>query len=106
MWVDELLSILWASRTTSKTAMGESPFSLAFETKVVLPPKVVFLTPRIENFEKGTSKKASTQLRSHGRVKSRRTPSGPGLQKNCCKTLQLKGVPMTDQAGRLGPMKG
>ncbi|RWW07901.1 hypothetical protein GW17_00028692 [Ensete ventricosum] len=38
------------STATTKTSPGESPYSLAFGTKVVLPPEVVFLTLRIENF--------------------------------------------------------
>ena len=54
-WVDELPSILWASRTTPKITTGESPFSLAFGTEAVLPPEVVFLTLRIENFKESTS---------------------------------------------------
>ncbi|RRT44162.1 hypothetical protein B296_00054315 [Ensete ventricosum] len=30
--------------------MGDSPYNLAFGTKTILPPKVVFPTLRIENF--------------------------------------------------------
>ncbi|XP_065017258.1 uncharacterized protein LOC135643821 [Musa acuminata AAA Group] len=50
-WVDELPSILWSLRTTPKTAIGESPHSLAFRTEAVLPPEVVFPNPRMENYE-------------------------------------------------------
>ncbi|RWW84290.1 hypothetical protein BHE74_00007114 [Ensete ventricosum] len=32
------------------TPTGESPYSLAFGTKVVLPPEVVFPTLRVKNF--------------------------------------------------------
>lgn len=41
----------------TKNHTRESSFSLAFGTEAVLPPEVVFLTPRIENFEEGTSDK-------------------------------------------------
>ncbi|RZS21083.1 hypothetical protein BHM03_00053672, partial [Ensete ventricosum] len=49
-WVEELPSVLWALQTTSKTPTGESPYSLAFGTEIVLPPEVIFPTLRIENF--------------------------------------------------------
>ena len=55
-WVDELPSILWASRTTPKTATGESPISLEFGSEAVLPPKVLFSTPQVENFDDVTSR--------------------------------------------------
>ncbi|RZS10169.1 hypothetical protein BHM03_00041340, partial [Ensete ventricosum] len=47
-WVEDIPSILWASRTTPKTPTGESPYSLAFGTEVVLPPEVVFPTLRVQ----------------------------------------------------------
>lgn len=56
MWVNKLLNILWASQITPKTTMGESPFSLVFGTKAMLPPEVVFPTPQIKNFKEGASK--------------------------------------------------
>lgn len=44
IWVNELPNILWASQTTPKTASEEFSYSLAFGTKVVLPPEIVFPT--------------------------------------------------------------
>ncbi|XP_009387549.2 uncharacterized protein LOC103974438 [Musa acuminata AAA Group] len=55
VWVDELPSILWSLQTTPKTTTGESPYSLAFGTEAILPPKVVFPTPRTENYEERTT---------------------------------------------------
>ncbi|XP_064997175.1 uncharacterized protein LOC135632497 [Musa acuminata AAA Group] len=54
-WVDELLSVLWAMRTSPKTASGESPFSLTFRTEAVLPPEMLFPTLRTSNYEQGDS---------------------------------------------------
>ncbi|RWW19930.1 hypothetical protein BHE74_00006073 [Ensete ventricosum] len=54
-WVDEIPSILWASRTTLKTPTGESPFILAFGTEAVLPPEVVYPTFRVESYEESSS---------------------------------------------------
>lgn len=42
---------------THKTELGESSFNLAFSTKNVLPPKIIFPTYRVENFDKKIFKK-------------------------------------------------
>ncbi|XP_065012776.1 uncharacterized protein LOC135641343 [Musa acuminata AAA Group] len=54
-WVDELPSILWAMQTIPKTTSGESPFNLAFGTKAVLLPEMLFPTMRTSNYEQGDS---------------------------------------------------
>ena len=35
-WSDELPRVLWAYRTTVRTSIGETPFKMAFGTKVVI----------------------------------------------------------------------
>ena len=55
-WVEELPSVLWAMQTTPKIALGESPFRLAYGTKVVLPPEMVFPTLRTSSYEQRASK--------------------------------------------------
>lgn len=40
VWPAELLGVLWAYRTTVRTPTGETPFKLAFRTKVVIPMEV------------------------------------------------------------------
>ena len=37
LWADELPGVLWAYRTTTKTSTSETPFSLAYGTKAVIP---------------------------------------------------------------------
>ncbi|XP_077215527.1 uncharacterized protein LOC143850108 [Tasmannia lanceolata] len=49
-WVDELYHVLWAYRTTPRTATGESPFNLSFETEAVIPVDIGIPSPRIVNF--------------------------------------------------------
>ncbi|XP_071739263.1 uncharacterized protein [Rutidosis leptorrhynchoides] len=39
-WVDELPLVLWAHRTTPKRSNGETPYSLAYRTKAVLPTEI------------------------------------------------------------------
>ncbi|XP_064979384.1 uncharacterized protein LOC135620382 [Musa acuminata AAA Group] len=54
-WTDELPSVLWSLRTTPKTAIGESPYSLAFRTEAVLPPEVAIATLRTRNYDEKVS---------------------------------------------------
>ena len=39
-WPEELPSLLWAYRMTTRTPRGETPFKLAFGTKAVIPIEV------------------------------------------------------------------
>ena len=47
-WVEYLTEVLWAYRTTLKSATQETPFALAFGTEAVDPVKVGLKSPRIE----------------------------------------------------------
>ena len=47
-WVEYLPEVLWAQRTTRKSATQETPFALAFGTEVVTPVEVGLKSPRIE----------------------------------------------------------
>ncbi|KAL5547018.1 hypothetical protein UlMin_006705 [Ulmus minor] len=39
-WVEELPQVLWAYRTTSRTATGETPFSMTYGTEAVIPVEI------------------------------------------------------------------
>ena len=47
-WVEYLPEVLWAYRTTQKSATRETPFAQAFGTEAVAPVKVRLKSPRIE----------------------------------------------------------
>ncbi|XP_077229834.1 uncharacterized protein LOC143862648 [Tasmannia lanceolata] len=49
-WADELYHVLWAYRTTPRTATGESPFNLSFGTEAVIPVDIGAPSPRIVRF--------------------------------------------------------
>ncbi|XP_024042632.1 uncharacterized protein LOC112099511 [Citrus clementina] len=49
-WVDELSGVLWAYRTTHKTATGETPFALAFGHEAVVPAEIGTTTHWINHF--------------------------------------------------------
>ena len=57
----------------SQNCIGESPFNLAFGTKAVLPPEMVFPTLRTSNYEQGHSKeglRANLDLLEERRAKA------------------------------------
>ncbi|XP_077232629.1 uncharacterized protein LOC143869981 [Tasmannia lanceolata] len=49
-WADELYRVLWAYRTTPRTATGESPFNLSFGTEAVIPVDIGVPSPRVVDF--------------------------------------------------------
>ncbi|KAL5547923.1 hypothetical protein UlMin_003154 [Ulmus minor] len=49
-WVDELPLVLWSYRTSFRTTIGETPFSLAYGMDVVIPVELGIPTFRVENF--------------------------------------------------------
>ena len=49
-WVDELEGVLWAYRTTARTATQETPFSLVYGSEVVIPFEISINTFRIQGY--------------------------------------------------------
>ena len=47
-WVEYLPEVLWAYKTTRKSATQETPFALAFGTEAVAPIEIGLKSPRIE----------------------------------------------------------
>ena len=47
-WVEYLPKVLWAYRTTCKSATQETLFALAFGDEAVAPVEVVLKSPRVE----------------------------------------------------------
>ena len=41
-WTDELQNVLWAYRTTKRTATEETPFSMVYGTEAVIPTELSF----------------------------------------------------------------
>ena len=55
-WARELPSVLWALRTSPSQATGETPFFLTYGSEAVLPTKLEFGSPRVQNFNEKKSK--------------------------------------------------
>lgn len=54
-WPEELPSILWAYRTTTRTPTGKTPFNLTYDTKVIILVKVGVSSLRREFFDEDTN---------------------------------------------------
>ncbi|XP_075670365.1 uncharacterized protein LOC142640160 [Castanea sativa] len=52
IWSEELLSVLWVYRTTTRTPIGETPFRLAYGSETVVPTEVVLTSYRVANHDK------------------------------------------------------
>ncbi|GKV50679.1 hypothetical protein SLEP1_g57376 [Rubroshorea leprosula] len=52
-WADELNNVLWAYRTTSRTATSETPYHLAFGTEAVIPVEIGVPSFRVTHFDEG-----------------------------------------------------
>ena len=62
IWPDELPSVLWAYRTTTRTQNGETPFQLAYGTDVVIPAEVGLTSYRVENYNEDNEEALCLQL--------------------------------------------
>ena len=49
-WVEELPHVLWTYRTTPQNSTGETPFSMAYGAKVIIPLENGFPTMRTRTF--------------------------------------------------------
>ncbi|XP_074342543.1 uncharacterized protein LOC141680137 [Apium graveolens] len=49
-WVDEILPILWSSRTTCRVTTGATPFMLAYGAEAVVLVEISHSSPRIQAF--------------------------------------------------------
>ena len=58
IWLDELPSVLWVYRTTTRTPTGETPFRLAYRSEAVIPMEVGLASYRVENYDKDKNEKA------------------------------------------------
>ncbi|XP_052190043.1 uncharacterized protein LOC127799867 [Diospyros lotus] len=62
-WVDELPTVLWAYRTTSRVSTGETPFNLVYGTEALIPVEISCRSPRLDAFDKCDDSKNSDSLK-------------------------------------------
>ena len=49
-WVEELPHVLWTYRTTPRRSIGETPFSMTYGAKTVIPLEINFPTQKTSSF--------------------------------------------------------
>lgn len=54
-WVEELPNVLWAYRTTARTATHETPFCLVYGSEAVIPTEIGMPTTRLALFDPATN---------------------------------------------------
>ena len=58
IWPKELLSVLWAYRTTARTPTEETPFQLTYGNEVVIPVEIELTSYKVDNHDKGRNDEA------------------------------------------------
>ena len=46
-WIEELPIVLWSLRTTSNRATRQTPFSLVYGEKAIIPMELIYGSPRV-----------------------------------------------------------
>ena len=58
IWLDELLSVRWAYRTTARIPTREMPFRLAYGSEAVIPVEVGLTSFRVKNYDENKNEEA------------------------------------------------
>ena len=58
IWPDELPSVLWAYRTTTRTLTGETPFRLAYGANAVIPAEIGLISYRVQSYTEDKNEEA------------------------------------------------
>ena len=56
-WVEELSHVLWTYRNTPRRSTGETPFSMTYGAKAIIPLETGFLTLRTSSFNSNNNNK-------------------------------------------------
>ena len=58
IWPDELPSVLWAYRTTTRTPTGETPFQLTYGADAVIPAEIGLTSYRVQSYTEDKNEEA------------------------------------------------
>ena len=76
-WAEVLPQVLWANRTTPKTATGESPFSLAHGVEAIVPVENLFPSGRVIHYDAATnSERLALELETREEIREAAAEDG------------------------------
>ena len=58
IWPEELPSILWAYKTTTRTPMGKTPFQLTYRNEAIIPAEIELISYRVDNHDEARNDEA------------------------------------------------
>ena len=58
IWPEELPSVLWVYRTTTRTPTGETPFQLTYGNEVVIPAEIGLTSYEVDNHDEARNDEA------------------------------------------------
>ncbi|XP_020551707.1 uncharacterized protein LOC110012430 [Sesamum indicum] len=93
-WADELPGVLWAYRTTPRTATGETPFCLVYGTEAIIPAEIGEESQRVAMYDP----EANQQERSFDLTMIEERRDGA-----YARILHHKGLMMRSQGRRVRP---
>jgi hypothetical protein len=57
-WIEELLKVVWGLRTQVNRATGYSSFFLVYGSEAMLPAGLIWISPKIKQYEEGEAEHA------------------------------------------------
>ena len=57
-WIQELPHVVWGLRNQPSKATGQSPFFLTYGSEAILPPDIMWRSPRGEAYQEGEADEA------------------------------------------------
>ena len=58
IWPEELPSVLWAYKMTTRTPTGKTPFRLTYRNEAVIPTEIRLISYRVDNHDEGKNDEA------------------------------------------------
>ena len=58
IWPEELPSVLWAYKMTTRTPIGETPVRLTYKNEAVIPTEIGLTSYRVDNHDEGKNDEA------------------------------------------------